>query len=258
VEVSETLVAAGRRLSHHWRGTVAGLTADYVEELLDVIHAAEPELARRLALTVLDLRASGSRNALLRQLPGAVLVGLAARLWFSTSLGGAESRDWRTLHERPEVPTVLTKCRNSAVTIGLLLGVVVVGLGLFRAVTTLTGSWPWGPRWLAVAVLLSLVVFIVGIGAVIASEGEGPTWSFVLVFVGLVLLLVWSPFIGVPTLAGRLGVISTALLLGTVATAVVVLTTWTSRRKRALRNPYRALLQRQDAVVDVVLGSPAG
>ncbi|RGC70897.1 NACHT domain protein [Micromonospora sp. MW-13] len=258
-EVSEALVAAARRLGHRRRVAAADLTTVDVEQLLDLIHRSEPELARRLALTVLDLRASDSRNALLRQLPGPVLVGLAARLWLSTSLD-AETRDWRTLHERPEAPTVLAVCRSIAVTIGVLLGVALVGIGVVRSVATLTGSWVWGPRWLAVVVVLSLALSLVGFVAMFVSgkAGEPPLPAIFAVLLGAAVLLAASAFIGVPTLAGWIGVFSTAFSLSAVAIAIVVLTIWTSRRKRALRNPYRALLQRHNTDAEGLLDSPAG
>ncbi|GAB3849850.1 hypothetical protein GCM10029963_35050 [Micromonospora andamanensis] len=216
-----------------------------IRDMLDLVARREPDAARDIAVRALAPRMSGWRPALLTSLPTPVLTELAGRLWSSKTLD-ADVRDWRTLNERPEAPTVLTFLRNVAVTLAALAGVALIGIAVTRSVGTLIGWWAWGPMGAAVAVVLCTAAIAVSfVILVIMSADDDKFWIPVLVMlIGLVGLVGVGAPVAFATAAGWLGVESTMALTVALVGAMVLLVRSTRLRERALRNPYRALLDR--------------
>ncbi|WFE44737.1 NACHT domain-containing protein [Verrucosispora sp. WMMD1129] len=245
-KVPKELTEELSRTAHSYERLLSGAFGTYeIRDMLDLVARREPEAARDIAVRVLGHRMSGWRAALLTSLPTPVLTELAGRLWNSSDLD-ADLRDWRTLNERPEAPTILTFLRNVAVTLGVLAGATLVGIAITRSVGTLIGWWAWGPAAVAVIVVLSAAVVVVAVmAAVVMSADNDRFWiTGIAVLGGLVGLVGGGARIAFATVAGWLGAEFTAVLTGALVGAIVVLVRWTSRRERALRNPYRALLDR--------------
>ncbi|GIJ06876.1 NACHT domain-containing protein [Micromonospora andamanensis] len=232
--------------SFGYKRLLSGAFGTYeIRDMLDLVARREPEAARDLAVQALRPRVSGWRAALLTRLPMPVLTELAGRLWTGGVLD-ADLRDWRTLNERPEAPTVLTFLRNVAVTLGALAGVVLVGIAVIRSFSTVIGWWAWGPMGAAVAVVLCTAAIVVSfVILVIMSADDDKFWIPVLVMlIGLVGLVGVGAPVAFATAAGWLGVESTMALTVALVGAMVLLVRSTRLRERALRNPYRALLDR--------------
>ncbi|MEV2240779.1 NACHT domain-containing protein [Micromonospora sp. NPDC049891] len=216
-----------------------------IRDMLDLVARREPEAARDLAVQALRPRVSGWRAALLARLPMPVLTELAGRLWTGGVLD-ADLRDWRTLNERPEAPTVLTFLRNVAVTLGVLAGVALVGIAITRSVGTWIGWWTWGAKDLAALVLVCAIVFAISfLVALFMPADHDLLWvpAVVLMLSGAGLAGTGAP-VAFATVAGWLGVSYTVVSGVALVGAIVLLVRWTSHRERALRNPYRALLDR--------------
>ncbi|MGC5055072.1 NACHT domain-containing protein [Micromonospora sp. DT48] len=243
-ELTEELDRTAHRLGHKRR--LSGAFGEYeIRAMLELVTRREPDTARDIAVRALQHRVDGWRTALLASLPTPVLAELSSRLWAFPMLD-ADLRDWRTLTDRPEEPTVLTFLRNATATVGALVGVVLVGIAITRSVGTWIGWWAWGPRPLAGLVLLCVVAGVAAlIVAVIMSADDDRLWIpvVVLLFSAIGLLVAGAP-VAFATVAGWLGVEVTAVSSVALVSAIVVLTRWTSSRERALRNPYRALLDR--------------
>ncbi|MFF5219093.1 NACHT domain-containing protein [Micromonospora sp. NPDC000442] len=245
-KVPKELTEELSRTAHSYERLLSGAFGTYeIRAMLDLVVRREPEAARDIAVRALAHRMSGWRAALLTSLPTPVLAELAGRLWNSTDLD-ADLRDWRTLNERPEAPTVLTFLRNVAVTLGVLAGVALVGIAITRSVGTWIGWWAWGTKEMAALVLVCTVVFVISfLVALFMPADHDLLWvpSVVLMLSGVGLAGVGAPA-AVATVAGWLGVVYTVVSGVALVGAIVVLVRWTSRRERALRNPYRALLDR--------------
>ncbi|MCZ7420686.1 NACHT domain-containing protein [Verrucosispora sp. WMMA2121] len=217
-----------------------------IRDMLDLVARREPEAARDLAVQALGSRVSGWRAALLTRLPMPVLTELASRLWTGGVLD-ADLRDWRTLNERPEAPTVLTFLRNVAVTLGALAGVVLVGIAVIRSFSTVIGrQGGWGKEDLAALVLVCTAFLVISfVVALFMPADHDLLWlpAVVLMISGVGLMVAGAP-VAFATVTGWLGVTLTVVVAAVLVGAMVVLVRWTRHRERALRNPYRALLDR--------------
>ena len=234
---------AGRR--HRTTLLVENSVSDPVVELFGLIQQADPAQARELVESAVALvPVDGPHARLLRHLPAPMLIGLAAKVW-NYSFRGATRDDWVSVNEQPERPTVLRRMRAAGIGVAVALGVAAVGVAVTRSVGSLIGSsWGWGPRWWAAVVLLGVVVAVVAVvmaDFLFADFGSLDAEDVEIVAVpvaGIAVLVV-----ALPTAAGWLGWPTTiAIILATVG-VVAVLDVLTTRRERALRNPYRAALQ---------------
>ncbi|MBQ1051741.1 NACHT domain-containing protein [Micromonospora sp. C51] len=245
-KVPKELTEELSRTAHSYERLLSGAFGTYeIRDMLDLVARREPEAARDIAVRALGHRMSGWRAALLTSLPTPVLTELAGRLWNSTDLD-ADLRDWRTLNERPEAPTILTFLRNVAVTLGVLAGATLVGIAITRSFGTVIGWWVWGPEGAAAVVVLCTVALAVSfVAGLIMSTDNDLLWIPVLVLMisGTGLAAAGAP-VAFATVVGWLGVIYTVVSGVALVGAIVVLVRWTRLRERALRNPYRALLDR--------------
>ena len=230
--------------SFGYKRLLSGAFGTYeIRDMLDLVARREPGTAHDIAVAALGHRVSGWRTAMLNRLPTPVLTELASRLWAGAALD-ADLRDWRTLNERPEAPTVLVFLRNVAVTLGVLAGVALIGIAITRSIGTGIDWWAWGPKSLAGLVLLCAVAVAVSlVFIVIMSSDNDLLWiTGVVLLISAVGLVGTGAPVAFATVAGWLGVTSTVVLGVTLVGAILVLSRWTRRRERALRNPYRALL----------------
>ncbi|MGI5214084.1 NACHT domain-containing protein [Plantactinospora sp. CA-290183] len=236
------LVEADRRTDHPRRRVESPLVRSEVESILDAVASADPHLARRLATEVITARTrDGVTELLLLQLPTPALVELAKRLWQSGFRGVTGIRDWRALNERPESPKALVFVRNTVVTIAALLGIFALGLALTRSVGTLIGWWAWGPPWFAALLLLGFAI-TVAVAVRAESDPSNDNLYAVFGFVGFA-TAAGSVVVALPTVAGWLGWLATVAVTVVLTGAVVLFSTWTARRQRAVANPYRAILR---------------
>ncbi|GIJ19833.1 NACHT domain-containing protein [Micromonospora lutea] len=247
-ELTEELSRKAHGFGH--KRLLSGAFGPYeIRIMLDLVARREPEAAREIAMRALAPRMPGWRAAVLTSLPTPVLTELASRLWSSTTLD-ADLRDWRTLNERPESPTVLTFLRNVAVTLGVLAGVALIGIAITRSIGTGLGWWAWGPTGLAGLVVLCAVAgaaaFIVGV--IMSADSDRLWMPAVVLLISAVGLVGTGAPVAFATVAGWLGVTVTVVVGVTLVGAIVVLARWTRHRERALRNPYRALLDRAPSV----------
>lgn len=243
-ELSEELSRTAHNIGY--KRLLSGALGTYeIRDMLDLVARREPGTARDIAVRALAYRMSGWRAALLTSLPTPVLTELACRLWNTATLE-ADLRDWRTLNARPEKPTVLVFLRNVAVTLGALAGVALVGIAITRSVGTLIGWWAWGPAAVAAIVVLSAAVVVVAfVAALVMSADNDRLWiPGIAGLGGLVGLAVAGAPVAFATVAGWLGVVPTVVLGVALVGAIALLVRWTGLRERALRNPYRALLDR--------------
>jgi hypothetical protein len=243
-ELTEELTREAHGFGH--KRLLSGAVRTYeIRDMLDLVARREPGAARDIAVRALAHRMSGWRAALLASLPTPVLTELACRLWSSTSLG-ADLRDWRTLNERPKKPTVLVFLRNVAGTLGALAGVTLVGIAITRSFGTLIDWWAWGPVEVASLVVgctsLAVICFVV---ALLMPADHDLLWvpAVFLLMSGVGVAGAGAP-VAFATVAGWLGVASTVVLSAALVGALVALVRLTGHRERALRNPYRALLDR--------------
>jgi hypothetical protein len=251
VELEQEIAEAAHQFgyqSRHWVESISDLEFHWENSaaILDLIADKHPETARMFASRLNALRTPDARRALLlNHLPTPLLVDLAKRLWtrsYSQVPLEAGIQDWRTLDERPEPPRLLLVVRNTVSTLAVLLGLGAAGIALTRSVGTLIGWWSWGPRWFAAAILLTVAI---AIGAAIYEGNFIPeTGAYeVTAAIAGVLACVGALIVALSTAAGWLGWLATISIVVLAVGSVTLFSIWTSRRERALRNPYRALLQ---------------
>ena len=234
------LVQAAQRIGYR-RQHSGDLSANEINDMLVAVAVAEPETARHIAVGVLRQRTrSSARGWLLCQLPDPLVMDLAKRLWWSRNLN-ADTRDWLALNAEPEQSKVLSLARDTAIGIVALLGLGAVGVALTRSVGTLIGWWGWGPRWFAMSVLVSCAVVMIA-----ALLDLGSTKDAVIEIVGGIvglLAIIGILVIALATVAGWLGWPATVASILVVAGIATLFSVWASRRERAVRNPYRAILR---------------
>ncbi|GAA3455769.1 NACHT domain-containing protein [Dactylosporangium matsuzakiense] len=224
-------------------------SADVSEEPISPLRAAQaldeafrkgwdngPELAER----VVRLRARDARTRLLLgHLPTRLSVELAMRLLSASGRFDGTLRDWLQVNEEAEPPKVLTGVRNTLIGVAIVLGAAVIGIAATRSVGTLFGWWAWGPVWLALLICVGFGGTIVMIAFGLATDGDEWVGFGVVVFLATVIPASVVAFHTFADWVGWPAAVSTASL---VASGLTVFSIWTSRRERALRNPYRAIL----------------
>ncbi|MDG4792937.1 hypothetical protein [Micromonospora sp. WMMD1082] len=243
-ELTEELSHTAHRFGYK-RVLSGSFSTNEICGMFDQVTRRDPGTARDIAVRALEQRASGCQAVLLAGLPTPVLTELVSRLWTRGTLD-ADLRDWRTLNERAEAPTVLAYLRNVAVTLGVLAGVALIGVALIRSFGTLIGWWAWGPVVGAAVVVFCAALVVTGI-VVEARATSDPNLDGLiglLMLIGLLGVVGLGAPVAFATVAGWIGIPQTVVAVVALMGVNVVLVRWTSRRQRALRNPFRALLDR--------------